>query len=280
MDTKFDFYDFVTYIVPGALVIGLLYWFCIGFLTLHLTIGPFPDAVWLVSFLAASYFLGHIVQALGAKWQQAREKKNGWLSEKFLQDGNSHYTPEYKKNLKSFIEHTFALELNISNSPNPVASQRSRQQEIFYLCSSLIPEDMRSSADNFRAICALYRSLSGTLFLGGIVGGLICLKQAILFLIFQAMHIGIPKGFFSPFLTYNIPQLVFGFAFAIFFFISRYYWLHPRWEQYTEYYVDAVYRGFYAWCSKEDRPHLSSEGNQQASPVPIASSNGSASTGP
>jgi hypothetical protein len=277
MDTKFDFYDFVAYIIPGALVIGLLYWFCVGFLTLHVSVGPFPDAVWLVSFLAASYFLGHIVQALGAKRQEAQEKKKGWLSEKFLQDGNSHYTQEYKKNLKKFIEQTFALQLDLSNSSNAAGEQRCRQQELFYLCSSLIPDEMRSYADNFRAICALYRSLSGTVFLGGILGVIISLKQVVLFLIPQIMHSNMPKGTFATFLTVNGTQFVLGLAFAIFFFSSR-FWLQPRWERYTEYYVDAVYRSFYAWCSKEDRSRVNSEGNQQAAPAPVASSNGNAST--
>ena len=231
----------------------------------------------MVSFLAASYFLGHIVQALGAKRQEAQEKKKGWLSEKFLQDGNNHYTQEYKKNLKKFIEQTFALQLDISNSSNAVGVQRCRQQELFYLCSSLVPQDMRSYADNFRAICALYRSLNGTVLLGGVLAVIICLKQMVLFLIFQVMHSAMVKGTFATFLTFNGTQLVLGFAFAIFLFSSR-YWLQPRWEQYTEYYVDAVYRSFYAWCSKEDRSRVSAEEDKQAAPAPIVSSNGNTST--
>jgi hypothetical protein len=282
MDTKFNFYDFVGYVIPGAVVIAILCWFYADFLTLPLSIGiTLPDAAWFLLFLAAGYFFGHIVQAAGASWQGKKEKKEGWLSEKYLQDGNSHYTAEYKIKLKDAIEQTFGLQLNMSIPPNETEEQKReredkqkrRQQEIFYLCQALIPADMRSNADNFRAACALYRGLWATARLGTLVSLTIVAKQVVVFLA-QIAHINLPKG---AFFTGDLILLFLGFVFAGFFFFSSKLWLNPRWHHYTEYYVDAVYTAFYARCKEKSQPNVKPEGDQQPASVPVSTLNGDSS---
>lgn len=64
---SFNFYDFISFIIPGAVVLGILYWFVIAFLGVSPNVGGgLPESILLVVFLAASYFFGHMLKAIGA----------------------------------------------------------------------------------------------------------------------------------------------------------------------------------------------------------------------
>lgn len=251
MDAKLSLYDFLAYILPGTVIAILLYWFSISFLDFtsffHVSI---PDAVSFLLFLIVSYFLGHVIQSIGAKYQKQKEEKNGWLSEKYLLDDNSHYTAEYKNRLKESIELYFDLKPDITDASDP-DTQKRRQQETFYLCNSLLRQELSTSnSEIFRTICALYRSLYIVMRLGIVISALIFLKQLVWFIL-QVTPLKLPSnGFFA----FNFEQLFLGIALAIFFWWVRSR-LRLRWDQYTEYYVDSVYTNFYAWhCLNYKKP--------------------------
>lgn len=247
MDTKFNLYDFLAYVIPGAIVFVLFYWFCVGFLTLSVSISSVPDATSFLLVLAVSYFLGHVVQAAGAKYQKKKEEKKGWKSEQYLQDGNKHYTDAYKKKLKEYIQQTFGLDVDTAKL----------HQEVFYLCNALIHKKTSTDdTDTFHATCALYRSMYITIWIGLIVSGLIAVRPFISWFL-QLLHI---NAFFASlgiqlkdFLAFNGIQSLLGIIF-FFFFLWSTTWLKSRWDQYTEYYVDSVFTNFYAWyCSKHNQ---------------------------
>jgi hypothetical protein len=252
MDAKLSLYDFLAYILPGAVIAILLYWFSISFLALasfsHVNI---PDAVSFLLFLILSYFLGHVVQSIGAKYQKQKEEKDGWLSERYLLDDNSHYTKDYRDSVKASIELHFNLKPDITSSTSNVGDQKRRQQETFYLCNALLRQELpTSNSEIFRTICALYRSLYIVMRIGVWIGGLIFFKQAV-WLILLVIHMSLPS---YSFFTFDFEQLFLGIVLALFFWWvkSR---LRLRWDQYTEYYVDSVYTNFYAWhCLKYKPP--------------------------
>ncbi len=247
MDTKLNLYDFLAYIIPGAIFAILLYWFFIAFLAFPSpTIASTSDAVSLLLLLAVSYFLGHLVQAAGARHQKQTEKKNGWLSEKYLQDDNNRYTSEYKKNLKEYMEQLFGLAPDAATLDQEV--QKRRQQEIFYLCNVVVRQEIAANnPETLRSVCALYRSIFIVMWVGVLFGVLIATKQFFLWFFLQVDHSLLPR---ESFFTFNGVQLTLGIIVAAFSFWTT-KWLKSRWNQYTEYYVDSVYSNFYAWYRRK-----------------------------
>jgi hypothetical protein len=266
MDAKLNLYDFLAYVIPGTLVTLLFYWLFTGFLAFSMptNIGV-PDALGAILFLCISYFLGHVVQAAGAKYQMSLEQEGGWFSAKMypLADNNPRYTSHYKKSIKQSIDQFFSLGSAIAHdhaisalsntdiSPSSPVTE-DQQQEMFYLCAALLHQEVSTNnSDVFRCICALYRSLHMIMPIGILISVLIALKQAVLFFL-QTMNVVFPKSVFftNNFFTFDGLQLFLG-IFFVFFFIWSLIWIKGRWTQYTEYYVDSVYSNFYAWyCQK------------------------------
>ena len=79
MFDKFNFYDFLGYLLPGAAVVLMVYW--VGKLAFGI---PFPvfqgDLATSFVFLGASYVAGHLVQGLGSIYERSlRTTRNGRL---------------------------------------------------------------------------------------------------------------------------------------------------------------------------------------------------------
>lgn len=319
MDTKLSLYDFLAYIIPGTVVLILLYWLYVEFFASPLTSRiTLPDTVWFLVFLTVGYFLGHVVQAAGSQRQKMKEKKEGWLSETYLRDDSksnhdtsecrselkeamlklkkvieqlfgddsdsksNHYTPAYRSKLKKAIEQCFGLEVSTQVSPEGGEEQkgggeqednRKRQQEIFYLCSALLPEEMKTKADIFRAAAALYRGLYCITFLGMIVSAAALLKQLLLLMFIYIPLMRLPQG---DFLAFDGIHLVFDLILLFAFYFSG-LWLEQRRKDNTGYYVDTVYTNFYVWYTKRSKPDAYEELlSQQSSLVePKEGKNGS-----
>lgn len=281
MDAKLNLYDFLAYIIPGTLIAVLLYWLCTGFLAFPVspTTGT-SDAVMAILFLSVSYFLGHIVQSAGARYEQRKaEKEGGWFSEKFLQVGDTHYTTDYKRQLEEAMRLEFHLneqvprtcQKTLAHHP-PEACQKDAdtcrcrkedQQELFSLCNALLRQNVETNnAEVLRSICALYRGLYIIMYMGVLISSLILLKQIVL-LCFQGKQILPQDGFF----VFQELHLELGVIFLIFFGWSI-FWLKKRWRQYSEYYVDSVYSNFYSWyCEK-----YHGQPGEKAAQEPVASS--------
>jgi hypothetical protein len=247
MDAKLNLYDFLAYIIPGAIVVSLLLWFSIACLSFPLpsSVSTSDTVTWLL-FLAISYFLGHVVQSAGAQYEEKTEKRRGWLSEKFLQDDHSRYTSEYKKCLKESIERVFNLLPDVH--PTHRDTQKRRQQEMFYLCGAVIRQETDSNEpDVLRSICALYRSLYIVVWVGFILSVLVALKHFVFWVFTRVNSSLLPK---VAFFRFDGVELFLGIFIAAFCFWST-RWLQSRWYQYTEYYVDSVYTNFYTWYCKK-----------------------------
>lgn len=244
MQSKFNFYDFVGYVIPGALILLLLYWFILGFFNLELLIKVTSIGESLL-FLAASYFLGHLIQALGNLIEKKQvEKWGGWFSEQFLRDDNEYYTPEFKSKLKECAQEIFGLSLNSSSEDEQI--KKNKRQETFSLCYSLVvQEDAAIHTEIFNGIYSLYRGLLASVWVGVVVSGIISLKHLLWFL-FSLLDWTLPK---SEFFYFEKLQLELGIAFLIFFIVTIRP-LESRFKRFAKHFANSVYRNFYVWCKR------------------------------
>lgn len=97
MKSQFDFYDFVAYLIPGLLTLGILLWIPASYLDVDFRLDGsdvISSASVALVILAASYALGHLVQAIGSDletWFDIRKTKrhdNTRISEKLLPEMN------------------------------------------------------------------------------------------------------------------------------------------------------------------------------------------------
>ena len=83
MFDKFNFYDFLGYVLPGAAVSLTVYW--VGKTAFHI---PFPDLgadlTTSFVFLGISYVVGHLVQGLGSIYERGQLKEGKGLEEWLL----------------------------------------------------------------------------------------------------------------------------------------------------------------------------------------------------
>lgn len=245
MQSKFNFYDFVGYVIPGGLILALLYWFCLGFFALEWPIKLNSIGESLL-FLAASYFFGHLIQALGNMIERRRVKKwGGWFSEQFLREDNDFYTSEYKTKLKECANQKFGLSTDLPSGNEEI--QKKRRQEIFSFCYSLIvQENVAVHTEIFNAIYSLYRGMLASVWIGIIISSIITLKHLIWW-IFSKLNITFPP---FAFFHFEKLQLELGIALLAFFIVC----IHPieaRLKRFARHFANSVYRSFYVWCKRK-----------------------------
>jgi len=240
MESKFNFYDFIGYIIPGAFIFILLFWFLFAFFSFEL---PFKviSIGGSILFLFFSYFLGHLVQSLGnIVEKKLLEKWGGWFSEQFLRDDNNYYTCEFKNKLKKITCELFGFSYNGSSNDE---EQKKRREQIFNLCYSLIVQkNVALHTEIFNGIYGLYRGILIVWDVGIIISFLITLKH-LMWLFFLVQDIEPPIG---PFWRFENFQLILGIIF-LFFFIFSHSTLESRLKRFSQRFVDSVYRNFYVW---------------------------------
>jgi hypothetical protein len=245
---KLSLYDFLGFIVPGIVTLAILYWFCTGFLVIVPSLGQVkpPESLSLIVFFASSYFLGHVLQTVGAEVQRRRQRRGEIpFPETYLQMDDSHYSPAYKQKIIGVIDRTFEL------SKGSTQATPSRQ-ELFHLCSVLIGQtQLGERTTALFAICALYRGLFVAAWISGSICLLIAVKSALLGLL-PRLGVILPAG---PFWAFNLGRLLLAAVLAIIFFYSV-RWVKRRWDQYIHYYVDSVYTNLYLWHQTEKEEEI------------------------
>jgi hypothetical protein len=245
MDIDFNFYDFVSYIIPGTFLFGLLYWFLKGFCALELTI-EINSIGESVLFIVASYSLGHLVQVVGNVIEERqKEKWGGWFSEQLLRPDNKHYSMEFKAHIKKFIREIFELSPDIS--PGGEEISKKRRQEVFGLCYSfIVQEKIASHTEIFNGIYGLFKGFLSVVWIGIPLSVLIISKH-LLWFVLSLKNVSLPEGLFWQ---YDLLQVKIGVPLLVVSILL----IHPmecRFKYFAEKFADSVYRTFYVWCEKE-----------------------------
>lgn len=238
MQTKFNFYDFIGYIIPGSFVLFLLYWFAIAGLCIPIEI-EFKSFGESVIFLIAAYFFGNITQAIGNSIESRAVKKwGGWFSEQYLRPDNTFYSPEFKKALNEALRKVFSLAENATTDEKILKNKR---QEYFNLAYSLIvQENAALHTEIFNGIYSLYRGMLAAVWIGIIVNGIVIIKNLALW------YWSSTKFPESVFFVFDENNLEYSALFLVF-LILVVNPLKSRFRRFGGHFANSVYRNFYAW---------------------------------
>lgn len=242
MGDKFNFYDFVGYVIPGAAMLALIYWLYVGLFDqpAGLTVDSLGESL---IFLAAAYFVGHVAQALGLIMTRRLGVRAfaEYDSQQLLRADDPHFTPAFRANLVTAIAHVFNLTVaspggasgqspEILPAPAPAQARTQACRDAFDLCYSLIvQEGADAHTELFNGIYGLLRGM------------------------FTVLCLAIPVAI--AIIIRNVlarDQLQWGLGIAV--LVAAVLALPPvirRAGSFSELFAVSVYRGFYAWyCAK------------------------------
>jgi hypothetical protein len=246
---RFNFYDFLGYIIPGSFVAVLLV-YAIGaicgdaalFLKYASGVGE------TIIFLVLGYLIGHLIQARG-KQIEDKEKKSwgGFFSVRFLKENDLHYMPDYKKLLKENAAQHFDLSVDLSGEGITDEMKDHRYQDIFDLCYEFdIQKGISRQVDTHNAIYGMFRGMLAVREIGIALASIVTLRNIIVMANYW---------FAKAQVNYDleIPNLIIGVA-ILAFFITIGPFLQKRLEQVARRFADSVYRSFLAYCLTETSP--------------------------
>jgi len=244
MNNKFNFYDFIGYVIPGSLGCVFLYWFSEGFFgfSLHLEVKSIGESI---LFLGLAYFIGHLIQTYGNAIEKSAVRGwGGWFSEQFLRDDNSYYTPVFKSALRESMKTVFGESAELGTNDE---TQRTRRQELFNLCYTLIVQEGAAlHTEIFNGVYSLYRGMIAATNIGIIVSAVITAKH-ILLLLLPLLTISVPS---SPFWFFSDFHLGVGIgAFISSILIRRP--MKERFKRFAQHFANSVYRSFYVWFKRQ-----------------------------
>jgi hypothetical protein len=245
-NAKFTYYDIVGFIIPGAVVFFILYWFITGFLVFPFTIGKdVTDGVAVLIILVAGYFLGHIVHAIGKFVLRDNQNYLLRLCHEALLEEN-HYSKDYRNHLVTALDQTFMLPPYFAKPTESTSLNTFNDQhliELFHLTHALIRKaNMATNTDTLEAISNMYRGMYACALISTIVCFLISLKQLLLLLALQLIPSVLPN---VPFLAFKPSQFFLGVILTLFFITSAVWLLKPRWQDYKRYYIDSLFTNFH-----------------------------------
>jgi hypothetical protein len=237
MTSRFSFYDFLGYIIPGAiLLLALTYWAESVVKFDLVTVGSVSDVGQTTLFLIVAYLVGHLMQAFGREFEK-REARNwgGYFSVQFLRPDATFYTEDFKSQLLDAIRGTFGL-TPLVDAPDSEMRDR-RLQEMFNVCYTyVIQRGIGQHAEIHNATYGFFR--------GALVLWLVVIP---LFFIAVLRHaaIAVASGLDynqTPFDEVKWHLVVSGTAVLL--AGATYPFLRERFKHFGWRFVDAVYRSF------------------------------------
>lgn len=240
MHNKFNFYDFIGYVIPGSLGCVFLYWLINGFFGFYFYL-EFKSIGESILFLALAYLIGHLIQTYGNLIEKSAVREwGGWFSEQFLRDDNSYYTTAFKSALRESIKTVFHESAELGTNDE---TQRQRRQELFNLCYALIvQEGVALHTEIFNSVYSLYRGLIAATNVAIVVSAVITVKY-ILLLLLPFFRVSIPL---SHFWSFSVFHLGIGISTLILSLLVRIP-LKERLKRFAQYFANSVYINFYAW---------------------------------
>ena len=164
MVEKFNFYDIYGYLLPGIVLVALL-WLPFG-LFLHIWPKELSAALIVV---VLSYAIGHLTQNLSGRVLPS-STTDRFGDERFpsdlILDGNT-FTPETKNKIDQLSQKYFNLKLEPQDNPQQRSEHqgvisRSRKDAFFQARSLLLKDKKTSYWEQFEGLYALMRSVSTT----------------------------------------------------------------------------------------------------------------------
>lgn len=255
--TKFDIYDFVGFVIPGAVVFLILSWFIKAFLAVSFSILSISDGVAVLVILVAGYFLGHIMHAIGKVLLGDYEIKRF----KFWTEALDGSTNEYREHIVEALDQTFSLQPPFKKQKEyeSLDTYKKRTNELFHLTRALLRKaNMATNIDTLEAICNMYRGMYACAFVSAVICLLISLKQLVIILQLmpnQPPISGISPDWYKGFIAPNTDQFILGFTLTLLFVVSAYTLLRPAWRTYKSYYVNSLFTNFDLWSRKLTENH-------------------------
>lgn len=238
---KINFYDFfydtLSYLAPGIIIVILLYWLAFNFIKgIFMPINAVQNitssgAIFLI---IASYVCGHIVQAISKKLEDKANKANRTEKSSVKQ------YRDYNEKLNNRL-HEYALkEFNLPKD--------TPEYMIFELCRYyILQKGYAPKTEMFFAFYSLFRGLHFTAFPGCMVCILIAFKNLFLYLLLSN-NFSMPEIISRNFkLDYNLPQFVYALLFlGIFYLLQKK--LVDEYKMWDAAFVSSVYRNFVLLC--------------------------------
>jgi hypothetical protein len=234
---KFNVYDLLGYLLPGATVALMLYWvstvaFGVELPALQTDFGTS------VFFLGLSYLVGQIVHGLGSIYEADLIKRSDGkrLSEKLLlednPDGAPGFTPELRGSIFEAAEDVFG----VAEEPH----------EIFEQCYALVVQKgIAQHTEIFLALNGLARSMLVASSIGFVLGVLLVANQIML----HAQFLGVtPES--TGIWSLSAPQLQLGGVALVGFGVAIPLMLRA-FERYRRYFAESVYYNFLAWYGRQ-----------------------------
>ncbi len=240
-------YDLLAYLIPGAGMLLLTFWFFVGFLAVVFPV-ELEGIFALLGFFALAFFLGHLIQAAALSWEQwYKKRRQMFYMELFLNEEDFRYTKQFKTALKKSIQDFFGLNPDVRGTD---ATRRTRRQEVFHLCYFFVLQNGEGhNAEVFQKTYVLLRGLVWVLLAAVLTALVVGGKQAVLLFNLDSGII-LPE---DPFYYYD--QLQFILA-AGFFALSlpALLLLAARVAEFEKKFIDAVYMNFYALHRRPREP--------------------------
>jgi len=239
MSNRSNFYDFLSYIIPGSLAVLLLLFF-IGsiFGTPGVLISYVSGFGETIVFLIVGYFAGHLIQARGRQIElKEKDEWGGYFSIQFLRESNDFYTADFKGTLKRNAESEFGLPVDIADNSVTQEQKDKRHQEIFNLCYDfVVQKGISRSPDIHNGIYGMFR--------GAMVVWEIGITLALVTTVRHAAFLG--YHFYSMGVSYHEPettQLIIAVVLMAFFLGTKRF-LKARFKHFGQRFVDSVFRNF------------------------------------
>ncbi|MCK4307599.1 hypothetical protein KAW50_05165 [candidate division WOR-3 bacterium] len=228
MQSKFNIYDILGYIIPGSFLLGLFFFI---FVEIRFLIGkkPFPDIGIgeSILFIIIAYIIGHILQSI---FRQCIGKNERKFSIEVLKKDNPRYSAELKEGIKKTLEKNTGIKItNISSNEVEDNYQEAFKLAYFFV----VQKGISPYTELYNSFYALYRGLLAISYTGIILGILNTIS-----LIIYLDHTTQPRILIFLISITFVIMLVFRGCIPIF---------RDRFKLFAEKFVDSIYYSFYLY---------------------------------
>ncbi len=169
MIKQFNFYDIYGYLLPGMLLLGIL-WLPIGMVT---GLPPSKDISEAVYVAALAYIVGHLVRAVSSSVVPSTvsdsHSQQRVMSDYLLDNSNtdSKWAPNFKLRLQGQVQALFNISLQVENDGDGVnAISKDRNTAFFQARAYLIAKDAAAYAEQFEGMYSMMRGLGCCFYVG------------------------------------------------------------------------------------------------------------------
>lgn len=253
MESKFNFYDFVGYVIPGALIAGIIHWTLNDF-SIHIRFGALGSLGGSIVFLIISYLFGHILAALGkhlaGKTKASRsgysfvdyrysiellKKAEGPANPMYSKDPRTDYSDDFKNKLKEAIKAVWMIDTG--NPTDDKAVQKAFELSYAFVVS----KNLNPHIEIFNAFYGFYRNLLAAFWMSLFLISIIFLHNLFLAIFFETWHID-PSDLEKKIYPNLVLSLL---SVLVLLFLGKP--VRKRQEDYGKAFASTVYASFLAW---------------------------------